>query len=190
MDPRTATARQASRIAFGLVLIAGAIRLVATGATHSDVTFQQTWLAAFAAAIAVRWLLPARAQHDLLAASLIIPGIGCALIMPLSIQLIVGINGGWDDWVRTSFLYVGVAHVVFAALMAARGWTLAHGRDTVKVSSIYLIVVLAANVPFPVIPAAIVAITGIPILPVLFYMKRIADRERAAIALPTAMWNA
>ena len=46
---------------------------------------------------------------------------------------------------------------------------------------------LAGNVPFPVLPAVYIAVTGIPILPVLYGMKWLANRERAAIALPPAI---
>src|SRR5690349_11715443 len=66
------------------------------------------------------WLVdPAPRGDALLAASLAIPAAGLALMLPLSLHMIV-MKGDFDSWVRMSVTVVGLAHVVFAVLFAAR----------------------------------------------------------------------
>jgi hypothetical protein len=196
----TPTSRRISRIIFGVLLIAGAARIAArliagnpTGSSDETATmFAWTWGAAIAGAVLVRWVLPIRAREGLITASLVVPAIGVALLSPLTVHLVAVMlvdhsARGFDDWVVMSMLYTGLAHVVFVAMTAIRAAQLARGRKAITVGAIYVGSVAAGMVPFPIIPSVIIALTGIPIFPALLYMQRIAERERAEIAVPIAV---
>jgi hypothetical protein len=183
-------ARRAGRVAFGGVLIAGALRILQTAengaALHASRLFALTWALAIAAALVVRlvvWLVdPAPRGDALLKASLVVPAAGLALVMPLSLHLLV-MRGDPDSWVRMSIHVVGFAHVVFAVLFAARAAGLARSATPrMSIGEIFFFTVLASFLPWPfIIPQAITAITGIFILPVLFAFDWLAARERDAL---------
>jgi hypothetical protein len=183
-------ARRAGRIAGGLVLMGGAFAVVravhSTGPIQAQRLFEATWAIAIVAALVVRgivWLVdPAPRGDALLAASLAIPAAGLALILPLSLHMVV-MRGDFDSWVRMSVTVVGLAHVVFAILFAARAAGLARtATPRVSIAAIFLWTVFASFVPWPfIIPQVLTAITGLFILPVLFLFDFLATRERAAL---------
>jgi hypothetical protein len=202
--------RRAGRIAFGLALVAGATVVFWGSTTGRDVLamvgihtpgpsgfhgvrlFELIWAGAIAVALIVRgvvWVVAPPPRGDaLLKASLVAPAIGLALMLPLSLHMVV-MRGSFDEWVRLSIRVVGVAHVAFAALFAARAAGLARSATPrISIGAIFLWTVLASFVPWPfIIPQALTAVTGLFILPVLFLFDAIAAHERTALAaLPCA----
>ena len=163
-----------------------------TGALHAQRLFEATWAIAVVSALVVRlivWLLdPAPRGDALLAASLAIPAAGLALMLPLSLHMIV-MKGDFDSWVRMSVTVVGLAHVVFAVLFAARAAGLARtATPAVSLGAIYVWTMFASFVPWPfIIPQVLTGITGLFILPVAFAFDALATREREALPqLPLA----
>jgi hypothetical protein len=169
-----------------------------------------TWLAAFATAALVRALTNgiAAAEPNELAedrqrvAALTVPAFGIALIAPLTVHAIVFLLAnlgagasphaaeGFDDWVVLSLLLTGPAHVTFATLVGRRAKQLARGAIEISVRTIYIGTVIAACVPGIVLllPPVVVALTGLPMLPLLYWMPRIAVRDREPrVELPTAI---
>jgi len=185
-----------SRIAAGLVLAGGAIELARNAIHYSHDRHDAipawhiivgTWAVALAIGI-VGSLIPDRGDRGRVA-SYVLPCFGAALMMPLTLHLVVframrGIDG-FDDWVLYSLIFVGIAHVVFAALVGARAVEIVEGRDPTTVSSIFVITLTASAVPgaIVVLPLPIVAATMVPMLPLLHAMKHFGK----APALPTAV---
>ena len=216
--PNRWTARALARIVFGVLLILGAIREVAYVIVSRDVDSSvretifaistrhaaglavgllQTWIVAAIAATAVRVSLrhmrPAARDEDrrrLLVASFVIPAIGIALLLPLSMHALfaTGVSGGSsgiDDWLAMGMVFAGLAHVVFAIMLALRAADLARGHvKPLGVGVLYFATVLAGSLPFPIIPSVFIAITGLPLLPLLYAMKPYIERERLAAAEP------
>lgn len=184
-------ARRAGRVAFGWVMIAGAAVLVTSalrGAGHSAAILGVTWLAAFVAACIT--YLTYRGEVRL-TTSLVVPACGIALLLPLTLHLlfftfVTHSTSGFDEWVTLSLIATGIAHVVFAIMAMTRAYQLARGEPAVSIVAIYFTCVANGAIPF-VIPAAYVALTGLPIIPLLAYMERIATRERAVPELPRAV---
>jgi hypothetical protein len=194
-------ARRAAQIGFGLVLVLGAC-LLASSALEVGFRagqpspspwqlFAMTWIGAFAVYAAVRWAVPGLhrlARRDqLLAASLAVPAFGLALVLPLTVHLpfAAALSGldGFDDWAHLAVFVTGPAHVIFAILTAVRAVQLARGRAAVSVQMIFILTVLVSAIPFAVLfllPPLLVALTGLPIVPLLQSMDRIAAAERAA----------
>ena len=198
------TAPQAARVAFGAVLLVGAVVMVAKAQLHMTSDDAQTpdiiattWLLAIAAgavAYAIASYLPPAGRRDrLLQWSLVVPAAGLALVLPLSLHLLwcVVLDRslvGFDEWVGLSMLFAGFAHAMFVLLACLRASQLARGVPAVSVSTIYFACVAAGSLPFPVVPSIIIALTGLPILPLLLLMKPLAAREREAPApLPRAI---
>lgn len=200
-------AERARRVAFGATLLVGAgglvLRtLVVGGAAHSR--FPQAWeivlgswllalLAWAATGPLVRRALAAsrrrRADDDWLAASLVAPTVGLALLLPLSIHmpfaLLLGGPRGFEAWAGLSLFVVGHAHVVLAVLTARRAVALVKEDAPRSPGSIYLLTIVAAAIPFGVfyaLPPILVAVTGLPILALLHSMESIVTRERLLLA--------
>lgn len=187
---------QVGRIAMGLVWIGGAATLAARqldDGRDMRSLFAWTWGLALAALIGGRVLAPhlpvpaLRARR--LRASLVVPAIGGALIIPLTLHLLAWPLLGYtaaefDRWVAMSCVLAAAPHAALATLAAVRAADLAAGRPPVRVWVIFAAATAAANVPFPIVPAVIVAITGIPIVPMLVWLERIAWRERQLVAEP------
>lgn len=204
---RSRTPAQAARVAFGLVLVAGAARVVciAHAASHAAVTGSATavalghaWLAATAAAVAtyaiLRILPQVREREHIREASFVLPAIGAALVLPLSVHALWKLASGaglhdFDEWAWLSIVFTGLAHVVFAISAAVRASQLARGKPPIHTGMIYAITIAAGMFPFPVLPSIYIALTGIPILPLVYAMKPLAARERArrGAELPVAI---
>jgi hypothetical protein len=132
----------------------------------------------------------------LLTASLVVPALGLAAVLPLSVHGLWALathdsGRGFDNWIDLSIRAVGFAHVVFALLFAVHARQLASAeRAGVTIGDIYGWTVLASAVPFGmwILPELLTAITGLPILIVLHVFDQIAARERIALpALPRAI---
>jgi len=193
-------ARRAGRVAFGWILIAGAAVLVASAfrstaggwlgfrGVHAAAILGASWAAAFVAAgIAY---LTYRGEVRL-TTSLVVPACGMALMLPLSIHLAFCLlvrhdATGFDEWAGLSMIATGIAHVVFASLAMARAHQLARGEPAISVGMIYFTCVACGAIPF-VVPVVYVALTGLPIIPLLAHMERIAARERGMRELPRAV---
>jgi hypothetical protein len=152
------------------------------------------WLAALIAAVVTRVvasLVPeAPISARLLHASVVVPALGIAVLLPLSLHALWfrwrGLPG-FDDWVWWSILLTGPAHLAFAAMTVRRAHDLAMGREPTSVVSIYGAAILLGSLPIPIVPSILVAITGLPILPLLWWMKPLIRREREALnGLPRA----
>lgn len=202
-------ARRAGRLAFGVVLLLGAVYLVLTmcfsghGGHEGDAAriLEWTWLLAAGAGVAVwaiaAWLRAPTDSDAVLTESLVLPTLGAALLLPLTLHLLVFrlLDGhSWasefDDWVGLSLVITGPAHLVFAILSAVRASKLAIGLPAPSPLKIYGLTVAASCLPFVLlmaIPPVLVAITGLPILPLLYGMERLIARERAALAAVTAL---
>jgi hypothetical protein len=200
-------ARRCSRIVFGLVLIAGAVIMVQRalsshdgdsslwGNTPPDVTHHAatvlllSWVLAIGAGGLTYFLarqVPPRPRSlaRAFAPSLVLPGIGMALTLPLTLHLwfavLIGSLNGFEEWVRLSVWIVGPAHLVAAALVAVRGWRLAAGKSAPSPAAIWGIVIAVSCVPFVVyiLPPFLVMLTGGLCLPFVYRMERIANHER------------
>ena len=195
------------RMAFGAVLFAGtaAMWLTAFDDRHAaDRLYAgEIILATWAAAIVVGVVVTAvfgrstRSAVSLRTPSVVIPAIGVALLLPLTLLLIGLMLAGdrleqFDDWVRVAPLFVAVPHVVFAALLASRAASLAAGRPAISPWRIYGWGVVSSAFPGVLlyfIPPALVAVIGLPIVPLMFWMQPYLERERAreAAELPRAV---
>ncbi len=196
-------ARRVGRIAFGGVLLAGVACLVASASAGRSMwhgprfeaaqILSGTWLVALiagAAARAIALRVPTgRGPGALFVESVVTPVLGMALLLPLTIHLpfalVLSDSDGFGEWVRVSFWITGTAHVVFALTSTLRGYQLATGRKAWSPGRIFALTVLTSCVPFVVlmgIPPMLVAVTALPILPLLSAMERIVTNERAEIA--------
>ena len=199
----TVIARRAAYIAFGLVLLAGMGAIVwRTLHGHPDGAGQNlalTWLGAVVTAALVwavaRIAKPVPGGDELLRASLVIPALGLACVLPLSMHglwalLINSTAHAYDNWFDTSLRVVGFAHVVFMLLFAVHARQLASSkRPHMSIAGIYGWTVLASCVPLGmwILPELLTAITGLPILVLLHVFDAVAEREREALpALPLA----
>jgi NO-binding membrane sensor protein with MHYT domain len=192
---------RAGRIAFGSVLIAGAGILAAHSLAYlgdDDVLpawtiIVVTWIAAIAAH-GLALLLPVSAEPDRLRmTSLVVPAVGVALILPLTIQMpVIEALGGtkwFNSWCGIAAIITAAAHAAFAMLLVERVRAVATGRPTRSLSSVLAIGTLCGGVPGLVLPAALVLVTGLPILATAIpVFDAIAEREqRAELPLPFAI---
>lgn len=207
-------ARRIGRIAFGVVLLAG-VAWLATAAWsgsfggHDAIRLDAariiglTWLAAIAAGLAA-WGIAARVRGSrgaeaLFARSVVIPTLGIALLLPITLHLpvvlLISDAGGFDIWVIASLWVTGLAHLVFAATCALRGYRLVLGKPAMSPARIYVATLITSCVPFVVlwaIPPVLIAITALPFVPMLHAMERRIARERLEFdtvsqALPRAV---
>jgi hypothetical protein len=190
-------AARVGRIAFGAYLTAGAILLLLDladgrrGGTHAFELVVGSWLVALGMGYFVRKLVGARsAPRDAwLLTSLVLPGIGISLMMPLLVHLpivavLAGVSG-FESWARTSFAIVGPSHLVLAALVVMRSYGLVRGSGfTPSIGHIYLgavAVSLPNGAELLFIPTIIVALTGLTIVPLLRHMAEVVETERAVL---------
>jgi hypothetical protein len=205
-------ARRAGRVAFGTVLTVGAIALAAHAApgagdgawtnsvTHCAPWLLVIWLTAAVAAGATRWaierLAPIGPATLLRTEGLVVPAVGLALVVPITLHLpfalLMGGPKGFDAWCSASVECVGFAHVVFAGLVAVRARQLADGRRALHPWTIFFAGVAAASYPHGawLLPEILVAMTGFVIVPMLGAMDGVADRDflaaESAAPLPGA----
>ena len=196
-------ARRIAYIVFGLVLLAGMGAIVwRTLHGHPEGAGENlalTWLGAVVTAAVVwgvaRVVKPVPGGDALLRASLVIPALGLACVLPLSMHglwaLLVGSSAhAYDNWFDTSLRVVGFAHVVFMLLFAVHARQLASTkRPGMSIAAIYGWTVLASCMPLGmwILPEVLTAITGLPILILLHVFDELAARERTALpALPLA----
>jgi hypothetical protein len=199
-------ARRIGRITFGAVLLIGVGWLLSAAwaelvhesrrpepLLNAAQILEMTWpIAALAGVVAWRVALRLRlsAHPDaMLPASLVIPMVAIALLAPLTLHLPVVLaladRETFDMWVMLSLCITGLAHVVFAFTSARRGYHLATGKPAWSPLKVYAATVITSCVPFVLlyaIPPVLVAITALPLLPVLYAMERIVTRERAELA--------
>lgn len=196
--------RRIGRIAFGAVLLVGAALLVHRLITADDPRAGRlifmTWGAAAAAYVIAGWIGSRRAlDHaaELEIPGLVVPGVGLALLLPLTIHLLVAAVMvrellWFDEWAQLSLVITGPTHVVLATLVAHRARQLATGAQAMTLVRIYVICVAVSCLPFAilVLPPVVVALTGLPVVALMAWMEPLALRERrraAAEALPRAI---
>ncbi|HEX7843945.1 MAG TPA: hypothetical protein VF469_41005 [Kofleriaceae bacterium] len=207
-------ARRVGRIVFGVVLLAG-VAWLATAAWSGSFSPHRwpqldaarivglTWLAAIVAGLAARWIAArVRGSHGpeiLFARSVVIPTLGIALLLPITLHLpivmLIGRADAFDFWVIASLWITGLAHLVFATTCALRGYRLVTGKPAMSPARIYVATLITSCVPFVVlwaIPPALVAITALPFVPMMHAMERRIARERLELdtvsqALPRAV---
>ncbi len=212
LTPHQMVARRIARTASGGVLLAGAIALVATvydgrtdghhqlGAVHvcAAQILCAAWLAATVAGLATyavvvrlrRWpVLDVRLET-----SWVVPVFAIALLAPLTLHLFVAVlircadPRAFDGWVAISLPITGITHAVFAARCVRRTRQLIAGeREVISPMRIYGDTVVASCLPFVVLiflPPILVALTGLPILPLLSAMKPAIERELAMLPHP------
>jgi len=207
VDPvRRVIARRVARISASLVLIAGAVYLARAGLATSfdcgctligdrtvplDAAYIVcvTWLLAAIVGVA-SWLVASRVRchvtpRTLFAESLMVPGIGIALMLPITLHMpfVIALGGSdvFDFWVGASVLLTGFAHIVFAVACACRGYRLAVNQPAWSPRAVYALTVVTSCFPFIVlfaIPPALVAVTALPFIPLLARMETLANRER------------
>jgi hypothetical protein len=196
-------ARRAGRLAFGVVLILGAAYLGARGWSpgrvgpgsphvHAAIVIARIWLAAVGAGVVVRmvvgWLPGSPSADALFVHSWAIPSGGVALVLPITLHLPFAIicadQTGFDLWVAATLWFTLPAHLVFAAMAAVRAQRLVAGRRAPSPLRIYVTTLIVSCVPFVLllaIPPVLIAITGVPFLPLLRWMERGIGRERAEL---------
>jgi hypothetical protein len=199
--------RRAGRIAFGAVLILGMAAQVygavamslacgtVKGPPDSGRLLAATWCLALLAYGVTRLLVwvagPAPRGDAFLRKSLVVPAVGIAIALPLSIHgvgfLVVG--GDFGSWVAVSLFVTGLAHLVFALTFGMRAAQLARGEARMTIRRIFLWSTCASILPigFFVIPVILTAVTGLFVMPALHAFDTIALRERDALpVLPIA----
>lgn len=194
---------QAGMLALVAAAVSGSFRAQPSPLNAAQI-IGYTWFAAAvvgAAAYPIAAALQLRLRPEaLFVPSLTIPVAGVALILPLTLHLLFfaltsglrfdQLDHGFNDWVQVSLVVTGAAHVVFAALCATRVHELAAG-DAAMASPmtpprIFRITVAVSCFPFVLmfgVPPVLVAITGLPILPLLYGMQRVVARERRELAM-------
>jgi hypothetical protein len=192
-----------ARIGFGLILISGAMFLAqnafrldrAGGSGGALMHSRRIILLAWAAALFVGFvgsLVRDRGDRHRVA-GYVIPAVGMALMLPITVHLVVAMligytERGFDDWCFWSVVFVSVAHVVFAILVGLRAAAIVQARPPISVGTIFIATVTLAGVPgvILVIPLIITALTGLPLLPLLYGMERWGERA----TVPTATLKA
>jgi hypothetical protein len=184
--------KRVGRIAFGVVLLAGAAilvqRLATLDAPQSRRLILTTWAAAFAAYLIVGRLGSRRVlDHagELAIPGLVVPSIGVALLLPLTLHMPLAMlvapgARAFDDWAEISAIITGPTHLVFAALAGERARQLAAGDPALSPLKIYGICVAVSCLPFAllVLPPFLVMMTGLPMLGGMALMDGLATRDR------------
>jgi hypothetical protein len=190
------TMTRIARIAAGLVLLSGAIFLaknsIAVSRGESTLACWRvicsTWAGAAFVAFVGSLFRDRGDRHRV--PGYVIPAAGVAIMLPLTLHMIVArmmdsSMWGFDAWCLWSLIFVGVAHVAFAIMVAMRAADIANGRIPMKVGTIYLATVALAGVPgvILVLPMIVTAVTGIAIVPLLHAMERWGERETLPVAV-------
>jgi hypothetical protein len=205
MDADVMAAR-VGRIVFGVVLLLtlqaiAVLYIVAgpldhRGGVHVWHLLVGGWVVGFGARLLARIVAfrvlargTRRAGDRLLWASLVVPMVGLSFLMPLSLHMPFALLGGdgrtFDAWVAASALITGHAHVALAILCTRRATALVDGlpaRSPVSIAFLTVAVSAFPSILLYGIPPILVAITGIPMLPVIEHMETIVRQERARLA--------
>jgi hypothetical protein len=203
VSPARVIGQRVGRIVFGVVLIAGDVLLQAQFIAerrfprfHAAELVAWVWLAAALAGLIAAELtahvptMP-RDARALCKAALVVPTVGIALLLPITVHMIMMFDEGVlarDHWAWLCIVLTPHIHIVFAWLAGQRAHALACGETPVSVRKIVAITCAVSVVPLLFVGPIIVGLTGLPIIPLLFWMERIAriDLERSH-ALPVAI---
>jgi hypothetical protein len=200
----TVHGRRTGRIALGAVLIAGAVILVRRLVTQEEAGSPQLlgmiWGAALAAYAVVGRIASRRTlEHadELAVPGLVVPSVGMALLLPLTLHLpvVALVSGGlrgFDSWALLGVVITAPTHLVFAVLAGHRARQLAVGPVAISPMKIFAICLGVSCVPFAllVLPPFIVMLTGLPLMVLMSLMEPLAHRDRdggLAEALPRAI---
>jgi hypothetical protein len=197
-------ARRVARIVASFVLLAGVVAIVANAwafandragpELHTAELIGFTWLAAVVLGATAHGLVilvrPAWRPEALLTESLLLPAGALALLLPITLHLLVALALGsagtdFDGWVLASTFITGLAHLLFAGLCMLRAHQLLRREPAISPLRIFRAVVLTSCAPFAVlfaIPPLLVALTGLPLLPLLHAMAPRIERECAELA--------
>ena len=187
-------AERAGRTAFGLVMIAGAAVLTWQGVdlhkpyprVHAWEILTGAWVGAFVAYLIVTAAARRIAiRRSLRVPGLVVPTIGIALLVPLTLHmpvaLMIGGIEGFDVWCCVCITLIGITNLLFAAFAAMRAYRLVTDHAAQSPWKIYNLTVFIACVPFVLLfalPPLVVAATGLPIVPMLYGMEKIAAADR------------
>jgi hypothetical protein len=187
-------ARRVARITFGSVLIVGAAVLVLGPYLRLPFSSAEimlgSWFIATLLSLSVGRLPIHTDPQPLFKASLVVPTIGIALMAPLLIHLPFALvsQGSYDTWVGLSVVIVGTAHLAFAITTGIRAARVVDDRPAMSPWICYAITVGVSCVPFALlllIPPVLVALTALPLMPLVYFQNQLADRERALVTTPS-----
>lgn len=206
---------RSGRLAFGLVLLIAAAGLTQTvvneglastgswfgsrdgvePAVHTLLLW--AWGGAFAAGAVMHLLvrfIPALDLRVRGTTSFVVPSLGAALLLPITVHLGWYVMNGmsmnrFNEWAVWAIALTALSHIGFAIMTARRARRLARGEEPNTVKNIFAWTVVLAALPFGIfllaIPPVLVAITGIPIVPLLVLMERLAKPHRD-VEMPAA----
>jgi hypothetical protein len=194
---RAAAMARGARLGIGASLVAGFLALPFFELVRFEIAEQLvplTWLIGIVAACTLAMINvrspAARANMHTASWTLLFAGVGLAT--PLSVHFAVaGLLGlhNFDEWVRMSISYVGLAHVVFAGMLALRGFRFARGRrapaphmlaiwgGAIVATFARMTLEVPAYGPLAFLPVAYVAATAVPILVAVKIAEVIARRS-------------
>lgn len=196
---RNIAAIRAGRLAFGIVVLGGvaalawqvvASRAASTPQPDTVRVIGTTWLAALATGGAVHAavrVFPSLRIMPRGITSFVVPAVGVALLLPITIHALWYLASGavpwsFDRWATFALQVTAPSHVCFAIMVGRRATQLARGHAPVSVARIFVATVAVASFPFGIpmlmLPSVVVALTGIPIVPVLVLMERLAVPHR------------
>jgi hypothetical protein len=205
---RHVDATRAGRLVFGIGLLIGPLllaKIVATAflaaptflaATHARPgvygLLAWTWtlatLAGLVAYAVVRRMRPG-AVHVSGTASFVAPAVGIAALLPITVHaLIAGVLGtssdSFDEWAMFALALTSTTHLGFACMVGVRAAQLARGRIALSIRDVVAWTLVLASVPVGLVslmlPTIVVACTGLPIVPLLVRMERLAPAHRDA----------
>jgi hypothetical protein len=184
-----------ARLVFGGVLLAGFGAMIAWVIRDRQAPAAGLLAASWGLAIIGAWIARAvasrRPEREVgRRASFVVPAVAIALAAPLTLHLpmFVLAADGFREWVVLSLAITAPAHLVFAAQVGRRAYQLAVGAPAITPRAIYLTTVVVSCVPFVLLyglPPLVVALTGVPLLPLLHRMPSLIPPR--APSLPRAI---
>lgn len=207
--PATA-ARRTGFLAGGLALLAGDALLVCSmveqglghairGLPHltAHAVLLAMWPLAILVGLAVYLMTarrPALVREPAADTAFAVPAFAAALCLPATIHLALFAMLGaqlrdFDAWAAPAVALTAFAHFWFASYVGARAGQLARGELAITPRRIYWTTVRIAVIPGLLllgIPCVLVALTGLPILPLMHAMERYAAYDRGTAWIPRA----
>jgi len=185
-------ARRHARIWSGGVLLFGAVVLYLGATLVAPISIiGGIWLAAATAHVLARRVHPRAVDPaKLAAASVAVPALGILAVLPLTLHLVLfaatGESAGVEWWVMASLFFTAITTIVTGVLITLRARRLANGTPVGRALSpwgIYGFGVLAACLPGIafLFPVAIVAVTGLAVVPFLEAMESVLRKDRAIL---------